>query len=444
MSAIYEVFKTQGKPTITYVSREDGAYERELWHAISNRGTICLVTGPSKTGKTSLCSRVGEQHGLRLVKVSCDRELTAEEFWRRALEQLEYQRKTGHDDEKIAGIEGSGKISGGFSIPALFGLKGEAGVKASRDHSESSRAERVLARPTASHIVPLLRDSKSILLIEDFHYLAPDAQQTVFQQWKVFVDNELSVIIVGTTHHAADLAYANKDLIGRVSHVNLPVWKRDDLKAIAQRGFEHLHIAVGDGQLRTIADESVGLPIVTQAVCLELCLSKGVEASLEPDSGITLLQEDILKALHRVATSKFDHFATVYDRLTRGLRKKRKYNTYELVLSSFTLGNIEFSLTRQAIFDRLKNTLEQQEVPPVNLIAGTLTRLKDLQDRMGVELLEWNTRDERLYILEPSFLFFLRWRKQREVLPSLSEVIKDFRFGFFRKRHIVFRRKPAD
>jgi hypothetical protein len=30
-------------------------------------------------------------------------------------------------------------------------------------------------------------------------------RRKVFQQWKVFVDSEASVIVVGTTHHAVDL-----------------------------------------------------------------------------------------------------------------------------------------------------------------------------------------------------------------------------------------------
>lgn len=39
---IYDVFKTVGVPTVTYVTREAGAYEQALTRAI-HRGTICLA-----------------------------------------------------------------------------------------------------------------------------------------------------------------------------------------------------------------------------------------------------------------------------------------------------------------------------------------------------------------------------------------------------------------
>jgi hypothetical protein len=42
-----------------------------------------------------------------------------------------------------------------------------------------------------------------------------------------------------------------------------------------------------------------------------------------------------------------------------------------------------------------------------------LGALKKFQERRGFNLLEWRPNEEILYIIEPSFLFYVRWRTQK-------------------------------
>lgn len=58
MIRIRDVFKSLGQPTTTYVEREEGLYENKLALAIEAKGKLCLLTGPSKTGKTTLYKKV--------------------------------------------------------------------------------------------------------------------------------------------------------------------------------------------------------------------------------------------------------------------------------------------------------------------------------------------------------------------------------------------------
>lgn len=86
-----------------------------------------------------------------------------------------------------------------------------------------------------------------------------------------------------------------------------------------------------------------------------------------------------------------------------------------------------FSFTRPEIIDRLKKLpVIGAEIPPANLVIRTLSSLATLQEKMRVELLEWNERDDRLHILEPTFLFYLRWRKPRTERPSRTQVFYEF------------------
>jgi hypothetical protein len=74
-------------------------------------------------------------------------------------------------------------------------------------------------------------------------------------------------------------------------------------------------------------------------------------------------------------------------------------------------------------FDKLP--VPRQTIPTLPVVKGALTRLHRLQEKMGASLLEWHSKDEVLYILEPSFLFYLRWRKHRTTSPTIVDVFKD-------------------
>lgn len=78
-------------------------------------------------------------------------------------------------------------------------------------HRDEGRYEREL-KSAPDHLIPILKTLPTALVVEDFHYLETRVQRNVFQQWKVFCDSQVSVIVVGTTHRAVDLAHANKDL----------------------------------------------------------------------------------------------------------------------------------------------------------------------------------------------------------------------------------------
>lgn len=109
-----DIFKTQGQPTITYIERNNGKYDKQLSNAIDSQGIICVLTDPSKTGKTTLYSKVISSKWLEPLIIRCHKDLTSQEVWRITLENVNFERirensKTKETDKKIAGKVG-GKI----------------------------------------------------------------------------------------------------------------------------------------------------------------------------------------------------------------------------------------------------------------------------------------------------------------------------------------------
>lgn len=417
-----DVFRSSGQPTVTYVERSAGRYERDLRSALDAAGQICLLTGASKTGKTTLYKRVLSETNYSSLIIRCDDTLSPTEFWKRGLEAINFEQIREKHKQVAGEVSLGSKIGGKLGWDWLASALGEVSVSAIAKYSELELRERILSAPSPHHLIPALAKLPLRLVVEDFHYLPEATKATVFQQWKLFVDSEISVLILGTTHHAFDIAAANKDLVGRIRQIDVSQWSEDDLALIAEKGFRYLDIPLSTRCQRLIASESVGLPIITQQCCEQLFIDRGL-FDVEIASGdVEIDQSNIRTAMHNVARSRYQQLETYYETIISGPRKAaRVYNTYELVLSCFGAEPVKFYLERREIETRLKEQgLQPEQIPPPASLSSTLRALQRFQLSRGIELLEWRPNERRLYIIEPSFLFYVRWR--REYRPRSSDV----------------------
>lgn len=421
---ISQIFSGFGVPKSTYVAQENGVYEKQLIRGVMEDGTLCLITGSSKTGKTTLQNKVLSQLDRSPLLIRCDATIDANEFWKRPLEAVDFNRlKETHRGHSVE-TQATGKIGGKIGWQWLAELIGEVslGLKGKREETEIREA--ILAQPCPNHLIPLLKKSNAILVVEDFHYLDNNIQKQVFQQWKVFTDEGISVIVVGTTHHGVDLAYGNPDLVGRIQQIDLKRWSDDDLEQIVKKGFTELQISISQLAINILAKESAGLPIITQQSAAQLFLDKGI-SEVQVGLEIFFTDQDSYNALYNVAVSRYKQFESWYTRLTTGPRKAaRKYNTYELILSAFTLDPLQFSLKRYEIDERIAQMpIDKSHKPPPASLTSTLSALGRFQQKNGFELLEWSKRDQAIYVLEPAFLFYLRWREKQVRPPAIIDTL---------------------
>lgn len=428
---ISSIFSGLGIPEYTYVAQENGLYERQLSQAINEKGTLCLITGSSKTGKSTLYNKVLGKKGYSPILLRCDATVDADEFWKRPLEAVDFSRLKEVKNTESAESAAHATIKGTIGWAWLAGLIGEVslGIKGKREESEIREA--ILSKPSPSHLLPLLRNTNAILVVEDFHYLLDEVQKHIFQQWKTFTDGGVSIVVVGTTHHGVDLAYANSDLVGRIQQIDLKRWSQSDLAKIVTQGFDKLGIVCSPLVSNTISSESAGLPIITQQVCAQLFFDKEIAEVLSGQS-LAFTKKDAYDALHNVAITRYKQFESWYTRLKTGPRMAaRKYNTYELILSIFTLNPPKFELKRHEVDERIsKLPIQKKEIPPPASINSTLSALARFQARNGFELLEWSAKDQAIYVIEPAFLFYLRWREIQEestnVWDSILKLLLDF------------------
>ncbi|WP_458096172.1 ATP-binding protein [Roseomonas sp. WA12] len=443
---VSEVFKTIGQPTVTYVQRDSGKLEKLLRSALNESGQLCLVTGPSKTGKTTLYREVLASRDELPLIVQCDRAKTCSTIWQQALEAVDFERVESRTSSTVAKAAGEVEIGGRLGWKWLAEAAGRIKGTVGKDWSEAEVKKRVLSEPGPDLLLPILKATKYVLVIEDFHYLEDKEKVLLFQQWKRFIDSEVSVLVLGTTHRAVDIANSNRDLVGRIAQIDVAHWSQPDLEKIVFQGFVHLGVKIGPKQKSMIATEAVGLPIVVQQACLQIFSSRDVEFSTDSKRlSFETTTKLVSDSLHSVAKLKYTQFESYYNTLIRGPREKtRKYRTYELVLLCFTLDPIKFSIRRSEIDERLsKLGLENSEVPPFASVNSTLGALKKFQERRGFALLEWQPSEEILYIIEPAFLFYVRWRKEKAVtiqqLDLFERLLNTNWDGAFKRFSVLFK-----
>lgn len=295
-------------------------------------------------------------------------------------------------------------------------MKVKGNASASKDTLEAEAKERVLAKPNNETIIRALNGLNYTLVVENFHYLTSSVQKELFQSWKRFMDEGISVVVIETTHRAIDIANANKDLVGRITHIDMEQWDDNDLKKIIEQGFKYLGKDIDFERKAKIATESCGLPIITQQICLEIFTRHGLEyVSEAKKSKIVSSAIDIPLCIHSVARDRYKFFEQNYKTLIEGPREKtRKYKTYEILLTCFTIDPVKFCLSRSEIDDRIRKIeIQDDERPPAASINSSLGAITIFQQKRKLELLDWRPQEAKLYILEPTFLFFVRWRRPR-------------------------------
>jgi len=106
-----------------------------------------------------------------------------------------------------------------------------------------------------------LLEHKTILVIDDFHYLSPEARTEFLRNVKGPIFNGLGLVLLSVTHRQFDAIRAEMELIGRFASVEVPEWQIGDLQQIAEKGFSVLNINCPDYIISRLASEKPKQPI---------------------------------------------------------------------------------------------------------------------------------------------------------------------------------------
>lgn len=383
------IFKPGAFPEYTYVSRNYEntgiSYELRLKQALRTAGCLTSIIGPSKMGKTILCEQV---IGLdNIVEVSGADFNENTDFW--------------------------AIIAAKVGLPYMGEITTERASTEGKSEERDSKSEKYIL--SKDKIIRYYIENNKILVIDDFHYASTEMQMKMAQQLKDAIRRELKVVVVSLPHRADDAIRQNADLSGRLSLINIETWKEEDLKKIAIKGFDKLGIKITDNIAEKLAVECLTSPQLMQYICLSIC-------TLLEDEKKQEVNDEILEKAYRFTTINFN-YADVVSVLIKGPnprgQQRKLYRTvdgkeldlYGIIVESLAKNPPMTELDFESFYNRIFNVIEENDRLKLEkqTVRNHLNHLQELLE--GKEeiyrAIEW--KDGKVYVLDPLFLFYLRW-----------------------------------
>lgn len=384
------VFKPGSFPEYTYVSRKSPDlnvdYELRLKQALKISGCLTSIIGPSKMGKTVLCEKVIDLENL--IEVSGVDFKDDKEFW------------------NIIGVKAGLPISGEFGESKT--------LEGSDSQGQIKKIEKFLLNK--DRVINHFKEHGLVLVLDDFHYAPEVVQLHIAQQLKDAIRKEFKAIVISLPHRADDAIRKNADLTGRLSLINIEPWQIEELEEIAIKGFKELKIKIENEIAKKIAVESLTSPQLMQYICLSIC------TLLDSDvAKLKEIPENILEQAYKFTTANFEYGDVVKvlkeGPNTRGNQRKiygttlnKDLDIYGLIIESIADNPPLMGLTIDDLKNRIdKLIVDSEKKSDKQTIRESLHKLQAiLNEKENIyKVFEW--KDNILHILDPLFLFYLRW-----------------------------------
>lgn len=304
-------------------------------------------------------------------------------------------------------------------------MGGDALLSDSSSVADASRHQRSAERDPLSVAPTVLTDAKRVLVIDDFHHVAPAVQRTVIRQLKPLIEGGAGVVLVAVPHRAADVVVAEGEMDGRVERLRIGLWHEAELMGIANKGFAALAVEPEAGLSPRLASLSYRSPHLMQLLCREVCKASGVRSTASPPQ--TLVEPTDWDEFLSVVAVRYTHDETYRslvrgpqtrkDRIERRMRLSNQMtDIYGAVMAALRavapVEEIEYNALRDALRRLLK------DLPPKEQVTNTLRHMSDIADELARDehgrlrrdpLLEWRHDRDTLYVTDPFFAFRLRF-----------------------------------
>lgn len=412
-----EIFISGGLPTVTYNPRTHLDLEAKLIDYINTGYKLISVTGPTKSGKTVLCTKLLPQESC--VFLSGGAISNENDFWESILNELDIEIDDSISIGKSKTTEEGGEIEAGIDV-GLFKLGSKVGDK--ETHSNDTTRTSIKIRSLKLKALNALKELNIALLIDDFHYIEPNLQRTIIRAIKQSIFKGLRVIILAVPHRAFDALRVETEMTGRVVQLPITLWDVQELIEIAIKGFHKLNVNCNDKIIDRLAIESFGSPHLMQEFCLRLCKINGIGETIQ-GKPIDIPEPDYTEFFTNIVATISSKVA--FERLAKGPRQRadrvqRELSSGETVdIYTATLHGIaETGPKTEISYEELRGSLKKvlaENIPQGHEITRVLSKMDEIaKDELhGEPVIDWDKENTKLYISDPFFAFYLRWAVKR-------------------------------
>ncbi|WP_115367368.1 AAA family ATPase [Alteripontixanthobacter maritimus] len=406
------VFVPGGMPKFTYVPRTERELEKALQKVTDNLCKLVVVTGATKTGKTVLTRRVLSNQEP-LVKVECGRIQSEDDFWQECM--IELGARLDVELSESSGKAEGADISGTLSVGA-FGAKLKTQAQINEEINSQKIEKSKPAGSLRSRTIRYLRETSSILIADDFHYLPRSLQGHIVRALKSEIFDGFPFVIIAIPHRRYDAVRVEREMNGRIEPIKVPDWSIEELVKIPKIGFPLLGMKITDKLSKRLAEEAYGSPHLMQEFCKELA-QKSDELT-EPSVERSFDDSIFIKISEHTGKVIFDKLASGprqrSDRKQRRLVGGGTADIYRVILMALSrlepgMRKVDYESLRASV----KDLLYQEDMPQAHEVTRVLEKMAEIasKEEMSVKVLDWDEEEQKLHITDPFFAFFLKWSR---------------------------------
>lgn len=417
-----EVFVVGGQPTVTYNPRPARGIDQRVRDFLEERGRILCITGPTKSGKTVLVREVLP----RSIRVLGGEIASIEDFWGDVVDSLAAYTSETAERVRTTGTTTTDSYGGAAKVA---GSGVDARHEAQEDEDETFSHSQSRDRPPRRVAKAELLKTKPPLVVDDFHHLTPELQRQIVRGVKDLVFEGVPVVFIAVPHRAADIVRAEREMRGRVEHLEIRPWSRQELEEISDKGFAALNIDCPERTSGRMAAESYGSPHLMQNFCLQICKANKITETL-PNP--VPLEGDVTDEFFRYVAEaegrdetyrRLEQGPPRSDRIARRLKTGDDTDIYGAVLRAIASTGPKTELDWTEIGAGLRKVLEDgapqrheytRVLEQMSAIAKEMVWEEEHQRFNGDSALDYDANLGKLHISDPFFAYQLRWTVRRE------------------------------
>ncbi|MBW3498890.1 hypothetical protein [Janthinobacterium sp. NKUCC08_JDC] len=415
---IFDVFTPGKTPTYTFVNDHLLEKKQAFEDALEQGGMLLNISGPSKSGKTVFVKNIIGAGNL--ISVSGAGILSTDELWLRVFHVagISIDSSEVNEQNRTETLGGSAKITGSIAV-----VKGEGAINVSGTTGSKSSSTTKEAIDYLQLLIKELKDTKFVIFVDDFHYIARETQDDVARQIKEAIDKGVKFVCASVPHHSEDVLRANADLRGRIVNIDFDYWPVSSLRKIPERGFKELNLKADSRTLDALVSEVAGSPQLMQTLCLNVCLELNIREQVAQPTDIPVSVDFYSNACVRTAVTT--DYSSTLEKLqdgpkTRGTERIQYRLTdgevgdvYTILLQAIALDPPNLHFRYAELLDRIKTVCEN-DTPVGSSVTGACLHIAQLaNDGQTRAIMAWDAAEDILDIRDPYLLFYIRWNKSK-------------------------------
>lgn len=432
-----DVFGVKSTLIKSYLEREE---VDEKFKAALSSGNEIVIYGSSKQGKTSLLLKHLDVD--KYIKVECSPQTTTTDIYKSVLRQIGI---TFIESETVEStVERGFKVNGGFKVKVPF--IGETGInpelsKQTGQTKEQNTTHVEYNLALAQDVSELLRTQKfkKFIVLENFHYLPNEIQETLAYDLRIFQDYSFIFIILGIWREANRLVQFNGDLLDRVTEVPVEPWNRDDFLRVIEKGEKLLNVDFSNVK-NQVVDESFNSVGVVQEICKLSCLEAGLKSS-SPDT-VYITKEHFEVAKRKKADEygvrhirNFESFVDVRVRISAQSGKPSLAYPYYFIklLLTHDFDEIHNGLSRGQLLEEIRSIHHRPSDVRSSDLGQFLHNITQHQitKRIQPPFVDYDRGGKTLKIIDSSLYFFLKHCDRAAILADIPNPVENVSYSDF-------------